>query len=257
MKKMIKLLAFALVCVMLLPLFTACTEERNGDVYVIYSEKEFAPFEYYDEDSESYVGVDMDILAAIAKDRGFEYEVKHVVFDEAMTAVQAGQADAMMAGMTISEKRKATFDFSDGYFENGSILVVAEDSGIASLEDLSGKTVAVKKGTTSATYAETVKIEYGFDIAYASESPEMYNNVVSGNADACFEDYSSIGWTIKNGEYKLKTVGDMVNLGYYGFAVKKGQNWELLAMFYEGLKNIKESGEYAEILARYGYTAEE
>ncbi len=252
MRKIAKILVFALVASALLSI-AGCSKKTDSDTYVIYSDNAFAPFEFYDSDSEAYIGVDMDILAAIAEDQGFRYEIHNEGFDAAMGAVQAGQADAMIAGMTINEKRKATFDFSDGYFEDGSVLVVAKDSNIASVEDLSGKVVAAKKGTTSTTYAESIKDQYGFTITYFEDSPTMYQAVAGGSAAACFEDFSVIGWSIKNDNVALRIIGDVVNPGYYGFAVKKGQNSELLDMFNEGLKNIKASGEYDEILARYGY----
>lgn len=104
--------------------------------YIIYSDNAFAPFEYLDTATNQYTGVDMDILAAVAKDQGFEYEVKNEGFDASMGAVQSGQADAMIAGMTITDERKQTFDFSDGYFEDGQIMVVAADSNVTGIEDL-------------------------------------------------------------------------------------------------------------------------
>ena len=81
----------------------------------------------------------------------------------------------------------------------------------------------------------------------------MYQAVMTGAAVACFEDFSVIGWAIKNDGTSLKTVGDVVNPGYYGFAVKKGENAELLELFNAGLANIKKSGEYDKLLAKYGY----
>lgn len=103
--------------------------------YVIYSDNAFAPFEFLGEDN-VYTGIDMDVLAAIAKDQGFEYEMHNEGFDASMGAVQSGQADAMIAGMTITEERKNTFDFSDGYFEDGQILVVPANSTATSINDL-------------------------------------------------------------------------------------------------------------------------
>ncbi len=252
MKRIAKILAIALVAVTVLSM-AACGEQKDSDTYVIYSDNAFAPFEFYDKDSQGYIGVDMDILAAIAEDQGFKYEMHNEGFDAAMGAVQAGQADAMIAGMTINEKRKATFDFSEGYFEDGSVLVVAKGSDIKSAEDLKGKVVAAKKGTTSTTYAESIKDQYGFTITYFEDSPTMYQAVTGGSAAACFEDFSVIGWAIKNDNVALEIIGNVVNPGYYGFAVKKGQNAELIEKFNAGLKNIKESGKYDEILARYGY----
>ncbi len=251
MKKLVKLLALVIALMSVLSM-AACGQENDSDKYVIYSDKNYAPFEFYDKDSGAYIGIDMEILAAIAEDQGFEYEVRNDTFNAALGAVQAGQADAMIAAMTITEKRKATFDFSDGYFEDGIVLVVGKDSGLDSLESLSGKVVAAKQGTTGTTYAESIKDQYGFTITYFEDSLSMYKAVIAGSADACFEDFAVIGWAIKNDNLALEIVGNVVNPGFYGFAVKKGQNAELLQMFNEGLKNIKASGKYEEILARYG-----
>ena len=255
-----RLLAVLLAGLMVLSL-TACagktvtdtnvTGTDSGKTYVIYSDNAFAPFEYLEGDK--YVGVDMDILAAIAADQKFNYEMKNEGFDAAMGAVQAGQADGMIAGMTINDERKKNFDFSEGYFEDGSILVTAKDSAIASEADLKGKKIAAKKGTTSTDYAESIKDKYGFEINYFEDSPTMYQAVLTGSADACFEDRSVIGWAIQKDNMGLKTVGEVVKPAFYGFAVKKGTNPELIEMFNKGLANIKASGEYDKILAKYGY----
>lgn len=254
-----KTLAAVLAAVMAFGAFTACTkknEETNNEekTYVIYSDNSFAPFEYLDDATNEYVGVDMDILAAIAEDQGFKYEMHNEGFDAAMGAVQSGQADGMIAGMTINDKRKETFDFSDGYFEDGQILVVAADSDIKSVEDLKGKTVAAKTSTMSAELTEKYAEEIGFEVAYYEDSPTMYTAVLNGTNVACFEDRSVVEWAIKDEGLALKTVGDVENPAFYGFAVQKGLNAELIDLFNKGLAGIKESGKYDEILAKYGYS---
>jgi polar amino acid transport system substrate-binding protein len=251
MKNITRLLALVLVAVMACG-FVGCGA-TDSNKYIIYSDNAFAPFEYLDKATNTYVGVDMDIMAAIAKDQGFEYEMKNEGFDAAMGAVQAGQADGMIAGMTINDARKENYDFSEGYFEDGSILVTAKDSTIAAEADLAGKKIAAKKGTTSTDYAESIKDKYGFTMIYFEDSPAMYQAVLTGSADACFEDRSVIGYAIKEQNMNLKTVGEVVKPAYYGFAVKKGQNAELIEKFNAGLKNIKANGEYEKILAKYGY----
>lgn len=256
MKKVIKVAALFLAVIMFALCFVGCGKKSDSDKakkYVIYSDNGFAPFEFLDEKTSEYIGVDMDLLAAIAKDQNFEYEMHNEGFDASMGAVQSGQADAMIAGMTINEARKKNYDFSDGYFEDGSILVVAKDSTIKDKSELAGKTVAAKTGTVSTEYAESLKDEIGFEITYFESSAEMYQAVISGNAVACFEDRSVIGWAIDEENIALKTVGDVVNPKYYGFAVKKGTHPELIEAFNKGLKNIKASGEYDKILAKYGY----
>ncbi len=250
-KNIIRVLTLALAILMLVGCMAGCA--KKDKTYVIYSDVSFAPFEYYDNDTKTYVGVDMDIMAAIAKDQGFEYTMHNEGFDPAMGAVQSGQADGMIAGMTITDERELTYDFSDGYFEDGQIMVVKADSTIAGPEDLAGTVVAAKTSTMGAQYAESIKDEYGFEIQYYEDSPTMYTAVMNGTNSACFEDRSVVGWAIKSENLDLKTLGDVLSPGFYGFAVKKGSNAELIKMFNQGLANIKASGEYDKILAKYGY----
>lgn len=221
--------------------------------YIIYSDNAFAPFEYLDTDTNTYVGVDMDIMAAVAEDQGIKYEMRNEGFDASMGAVQAGQADAMIAGMTITDERKESFDFSEAYFDDGQVLVVAPDSGIKGFEDLQGKSVAAKTSTVGGDYAESLKDQYGFEIHYYEGSNEMYQAVITGADAACVEDFSVIGWAIESEDVALSIVTEPANVKGYGFAVKKGENADLLAKFDAGLKNIKANGTYETILAKYGY----
>lgn len=221
--------------------------------YVIYSDNAFAPFEYLDESANKYIGVDMDIMEAVAKDQGFAYEMHNEGFDASMGAVQSGQADAMIAGMTITDERKKTFDFSEAYFNDGQVLVVKPDSAIKTFDDLKGKKVACKTSTVSGEYAESIKEQYQFEINYYEGSDTMYQAVITGAADACIEDFSVIGYAIKDQNVKLQIVTEPINVKGYGFAVKKGQNAELIEKFNNGLANLKKSGEYEKILAKYGY----
>ena len=255
MRNLSKVLAVLLAVVMLVSAFAGCAKKsdtQEGKTYIIYSDNSFAPFEYLDESSNSYIGIDMDILAAIAEDQGFKYEMHNEGFDASMGAVQSGQADAMIAGMTITDERKETYDFADGYYDDGQILVVKKDSKIASEADLKGKSVAIKISTMGAEYAESIKDKVGFKTSSYEGSPEMYQAVATGTADACFEDRSVVQYAIKNENLDLKTVGEVINPSQYGFAVKKGTNAELIEMFNKGLANIKANGKYDEILAKYG-----
>jgi len=253
MSKLLRVGAAAAAALFAITGLTACG--ASGKAYIIYSDNSFAPFEYLDSATNKYVGVDMDLLAAIAKDQGFAYEVKNEGFDAAMGAVQSGQADGMIAGMTITDERKATYDFSDGYFSDGQILVVPAASSITGLDGLKGQVVAVKASTQGATYADSVKGQYGFTTQTYEDSPSMYQAVITGANAACFEDFSVVSYAIKQGQ-ALKTLGDVLSPAPYGFAVKKGSNPELIQMFNKGLADIKASGDYDKILATYGITAQ-
>lgn len=251
MKKFMKVAALALAAVMMLACFAACGNSSEDKVYTIVSDNAFAPFESYDAETKTYVGIDMDIFAAIAEDQGIEYVMYNVGFDPALGQVQAGQADGVIAGMTIRPDRAEVFDFSDGYFEDGQIMTVAANSDIDSLEDLNGKVVATKAGTMGLEFAEANKETYGFTTMMFEGSAEMYQAVMQGTCVACFEDYTVAGEAIKAG-MDLKLVGEVINPAPYGFAVKKGENAELLEMFNKGLANIKANGKYDEIMAKYG-----
>lgn len=227
-------------------------QSTTDKVYKIVADNSFAPFEYLDADSNTYVGVDMDILAAIAADQGFKYDIDNCGWDAALASLSASQCDGMIAGMTITEERQKTFDFSAPYFEDGQTLFVAKDSSIATLEDLQGKKVAVKTGTMGAEYCESIKDQYGFEIESFKGSDEVYAAVSTGNVDAGVEDFSVINFKISDVGLGFKLLGEKVNVKPYGFATPKGANPELIEMFNKGLENIKANGTYAEILAKYG-----
>ncbi len=256
MKKFSKIALLALVVLMTAVVFAGCGDNSSDKVYRVVADDSFAPFDFLNSETGKYTGIDMDLLAAIAEDQGFKYEIDNCGWDAALGNLASGQADAMIAGMTITPERLETYDFTDGYFSDGQIMVVKGDSQIASIEDLKGKTVAVKTGTQSAKYAESVKDQYGFEIVTYKDSPSVYQAVMSGIDAAGFEDYSVISYQIKAQSLDLKTLGDVVNVGQYGLAVNKGTNAELIEMFNKGLANIKSNGKYAEILANYGITAD-
>lgn len=228
----------------------AAKKDTSGKKYVIATDTVFAPFEFTNAEGD-FVGIDVDILDAIAKDQGFEYELQSLGFDAALVAVQSGQADGVIAGMSITDERKETFDFSEAYYDADVTMAVAAGSDVASYEDLNGKKVAVKTGTNGSDYAKSIKDQYGFDIVEFKDSPTMYQDVITGNTVACFEDYPVMAYNIKQGAGMEMPEGTTAAGSSYGFAVQKGQNAELLEMFNKGLADIKANGTYQEIVDKY------
>ena len=217
--------------------------------YKISSDSSFAPF-VFQNDQSKYTGIDMELIKAIAKDQGFTLEISNPGFDAAVSDVQNGNADGMIAGMTITDARKATFDFSDPYYTTNSILAVQESSKISSYEDLKGKTVGVKNGTASQTFLEENKSKYGYKIKTFSDGASMYDSLNSGSVAAIMDDEPVIKYAIKQGR-KFKTPIEGTPSGQIAFAVQKDSNPELIEMFNNGLANLKESGEYQKILDKY------
>ena len=231
---------------------SAADSTAADKTWVIATDTVFKPFEYTDA-SGSFVGIDVDIVAAIAEDQGFKYELKSLGWDAAIAACQSGQADGMIAGASITEKRKASgWTFSDGYYDSNQTLTVPVDSDITGFADLSGKMVAVKTSTQGATYAESLKDEYGFDLTYFEDSPTMYQAVLGGQCVGCFEDTPIMKASIKDGDLALKVLDDTASdPAPYGFAIFSEDSQELLDMFNKGLADIKANGKYDEILKKY------
>ena len=224
----------------------------SGKKWIIATDTAFKPFEYKD-DSGEYVGIDVDILAAIAEDQGFDYDLQALGWDASIAACQAGQADGMIAGASITDERKNSgWIFSDGYYDANQSMAVAENSSITGFADLNGKTVAVKTGSMSAEYAESLKDEYGFTVTTFEDSPTMYQAVVGGQVDAVFDDTPIMASNIKDNGLAMKLVDGTGNEpASYGFAIFNADNQELVDMFNAGLANIKANGTYDEIIAKY------
>lgn len=217
---------------------SAAEEETSGAAsgkkYIINTDTTFAPFEFENEKGEM-VGIDLDILQAIAQDQGFEYEVVPVGFSAAVTALEAGECDD---------------DFSEPYYDSGVGMAVLSDSDITSYDQLKDQKVAAKIGTEGCTFAESIAEQYGFEVIQYESSSDMYQAVIAGEAVACFEDYPVIGYEISRG-LGLTLPTPMEKGSSYGFATLKGANPELVEMFNKGLENIKASGRYDEILNTY------
>ncbi len=223
--------------------------------YTIVADSSFAPFEYQDE-SGKYVGIDMELIKAIAEQQGFTITIQNPGFDAALNAVQAGQADAVIAGMSITDARREIFDFSDAYYSSNILLAVKNGSDIASYEDLKGKTVGAKNGTASYTFLESNKDKYGYTLKAFDEASGMYDSLNSGSIDALMDDEAVLLYAIQQGrDFATPIPGE--KSGEYGFAVKKGANPELIEMFNNGLAALVESGKYDEILNKYFNSTEE
>ncbi|MFS9336553.1 ABC transporter substrate-binding protein/permease [Streptococcus intermedius] len=217
--------------------------------YTIASDSSFAPFVFQDSNNK-YTGIDMDLIKAIAKDQGFTIEITNPGFDAALNAVQSGQADGMIAGMSVTDARKETFDFSEPYYTANAILAIKETSTITSYKDLRGKTVGVKNGTASQTFLTKNQSKYDYKIKTFADASSMYDSLNSGSVDAVMDDEPVVKYSISQGQ-KLKTPIKGTPIGDTAFAVKKGSNPELIQMFNNGLANIKKNGQYQKILDKY------
>jgi glutamine transport system substrate-binding protein len=251
-----KLGLFSLVLILTLVISACGSKDNAGDkskeekVYKVGVDTTYPPFEY--KEGNDYKGIDIDLINAIAKNQGFKIELSPMDFGGIIPAMQANQLDVAIAGMSITDERKKVVDFSDPYFDAGLIVVVKNDNTtIKSSDDLKGKTVAVKKGTSGAKFAVDNSTKLGYKVVQFNDSPAMFQEVSNGNADALLEDYPVITYAIAQKDLGLKTVGDRLNGDQYGIAVLKGQNQDLLKKIDKGLADLKKDGTYDEIIKTY------
>ncbi len=222
----------------------------KGKTFIIATDTTFAPFEYRNAQGDM-TGIDMDLIQSIAKREGFSVTIKSVGFDAALQAVQARQADGVIAGMSITDERRKVFDFSDPYFASGiQMAVKSSDSSIKSYADLKGKTVVAKTGTESLSFAQSISGKYGFTVKALDKADTMYSEVNTGNAAAVFDDYPVLAYGIAQGD-GLKVVTPKEEGASYGFAVLKGSNAGLLQAFNTGLAQMKADGSYHKLLVKY------
>lgn len=231
--------------------FTTTAQAQEEKTYQIATDITFAPFEFQDAGGD-FVGIDLDLLAAIAKDQNFSYKIKPLGFNAALQSLQSNQVDGMIAGMSITDARKQTFDFSKSYFEAGVAMAVKKgNTDVKSYEALRGKNVAAKIGTQGYTFADSIKDKYGFNLVPFEDSAQVYDDIKTGNSVAGFDDYPVLAYGIQQGNGLQLAPTQQETKGSYGFAVNKGQNPELLKKFNDGLANIQKSGEYDQILEKY------
>lgn len=254
MKKIITLIAimtmFIISCGSNSSSSTSTSAETGKKVYRIATDTSFPPFEF--QENGKYVGIDIDLLSAIAEIEGFEYELIPMDFGGIIPAIQSGQLDAAIAGASITDERKGVVDFSDSYYEAGLVILVASNNDeIKSIDDLNGKRIAVKNGTVGAKYVDENLSDVVTPQVF-EDSVSMYVAVENEQVDALIEDLAVAGYAIVTSDGdKYKIVTDRLTSGDYGFMVKKGENTELLDKFNAGLKKLKESGKYDEIISKY------
>jgi len=247
-----------LFSLIMLSALAACgtDDEANGsegdgelkDTYTVVTDTSFVPFEFK-EDGE-YVGFDIDLINAIADEVGFEIDLETTNFDGIIPGLQTGSFDIALAGIGITEKRAKKIDYSDPYYESGLRIGVSVDNdSIEDIDDLTGKTIATRLGSTSAAY-----IEEEIEDAEANQYEQLdqaYLAVENGSADAVLYDAPNVAYYIQTkGEDSLKMVGDLYKAEQYGIAMAKGQE-ELVKAVNDALETLKENGTYDEIYEKW------
>ena len=212
----------------------------------------FPPYEMTTDDGD-YEGIDVEIAGAIADKLGLELVIDNKDFDAALLAVQGGEAaDMVMAGVTVTDERKAVMDFTDSYASGVQVVIVPEDSDIASIDDMQGKMIGVQRGTTGDLYCSDTVENGGFGAENVTPYPDgltavqalmngQVDCVVIDNAPAQEFVTANPGLKILDTEYANED---------YAIGVAKG-NTQLLDAINGALKELIADGTVQSIVDKY------
>ncbi len=246
-----KLISVALVLAMSLSL-AACGSSGNPEgtatkgVLVMATNAEFPPYEYHDGDS--IVGIDAEIAEAIAKKMGCELRIEDIAFDSIIPEVSSGKADIGLAGMTVTEDRKQSVDFSESYATSSQVVIVPENSGISSLSDLGADSiVGVQTGTTGDIYCSDDD-SIGTVERY-NKGMEAVQALTQGKIDAVVID-SEPAKVFVSENPGLMVLKENYTNEEYAAAIRKG-NTVLLDNVNKALEELKADGTLDKIVAKY------
>ena len=218
----------------------------QAQTLVVATDTAFVPFEF--KQGDKYVGFDIDLWDAVAKEIGASYKLQPMDFNGILPALQTKNVDVALAGITIKDERKKVIDFSDGYYDSGFMLMVAADSAISGDKDLKGKSLAVKTGTSAADYA---KANFsGTELRLFPNIDNAYLELATGRVDAAMHDTPNVLYFANTaGKGKVKVVGTQMMAHEYGIGFPKGS--PLVPKVNAALAKIKADGRYNTIYKKW------
>lgn len=250
--KMKKILCLVLAMAMVVLCLAGCGAKKNDDQLVMATNATFPPYEYMEGDA--FKGIDVDMAKALAEKLGKELVIENVEFGSIVTGVQSGKYDVGIAGMTVTEERKESVNFSDSYATGIQVVIVKENGKIQSLDDLGGKDVmiGVQQDTTGHIYASDTpeKGGYGEDhvTAYLSGADavnalltDKVNAVIIDNEPAKSFVAANPGLKILPAEWVVED---------YAIAVNK-EDTQLLKDINKALAEMKADGSLKKIIDTY------
>lgn len=245
MKKLIALFAAMMVL--------ASCALAGAETILYATNPEYPPFEYVEGDE--VVGYDVDLINAIGAKIGVEFQPESMAFDAVVSAVQTNKDMIGLSGISITEERKLSVNFSDGYIDAGLVVIMKADAGFATVDDLKGKTIGVQLGTTSDFKAEEIT---------GADNVSTYSSFINATLDLQGNKIDAVIVDGPVGQAILASLNDPtlviadIDLGaadWYGIAVNK-DNTELLDKINGALAELKAEGFMEELAAKYYGAAE-
>lgn len=249
MKKATKVMALATAMVLLACTLTACGSSAKGGKITFGTNAEFPPFEYVTSEGviDQYDGIDMAIAKSIAEQNDMTVVVENMEFDSLLVALQNRQIDAVIAGMTATDERRETVDFSTPYYTATQVMIVKEDSDIASAADMADKKICVVQGYTG----EVCVNDMGYPYEAFKKGTEAVMELVNGKCDVVVIDSATAQKYVSDNE-GLKIVEDAsaFESEEYAIAVQKG-NTELLDKINKSIEAMLADGTVNELAVKY------
>lgn len=254
MKKTVKLLSLVAAFAMAVTM-TGCGNKAGNDVdetadneqkavLTMATNAEFKPFEYLE--GEEIVGADIDMAKAIAEKLGCEIEITNIDFDAALTGAATGKYDIAVAGITASDERKKSMNFSDNYFTASQSIVVTADSDIKGKADLEGKVISCQEGTTGEQYL----LDNNYNIQSFKTGSEGISALTTGKVDALVIDNAVAKALSAEQNGATVVLDEALTQESYAIALKLG-NDELTTKINGALAELKADGTLADIFAKY------
>lgn len=222
---------------------------KTEGVLTFGTNAEFPPFEFVAASGviDQYDGIDMAIAKQIAEENGMTAAIENMEFDSLLVALQNGQIDAVIAGMTVTDERKEAVDFSAPYYTATQVMIVKEDSDIAAAADMADKKICVIQGYTG----EVCVSEMGYPYEAFKKGTEAVMELINGKCDVVVIDSATAQKYVNDNE-GLKIVEDTsaFESEEYAIAVKKG-NTALLDMINSAIEAKLADGTISELGVQY------
>ena len=254
MKKFIKILAAVMAIIMMVSCFAGCGAKED-DTLVMATNANFPPYEY--KEGDEFAGIDIEIAGKIAEKLGLELEIADVEFGSIIGGVQSGKYNIGMAGMTVTDERKQSVNFSDTYATGIQSVIVKEGSDVKTVDDITamveaGGKIGVQQDTTGDIYASDT-VENG---GYGEDNVIRYKNgadavqaLVTGKVGCVIIDNEPAKSFVAANE-GLKILDTEFAVEDYAIAIAK-ENTELLNEINKALSELKADGTIDEIVKKY------
>lgn len=240
---------------------TACAAPEGEDaaadgasedkVLVMATSADYPPYEFYEtaEGGGEPIGFDIDIAKAITGKLGYTLEIEDMDFNGIIPAVQSERVDFAMAGMTPTEERKESVDFSQVYYDAKNTIISSKGSDFASYEDLEGKRVGVQLGSIQEGEAKDQAENISMTIEPRNKVSELVQEIKAGRLDAAIvEDTVAKGYVQNNDDLQFETI-EVTDVSGSAIAFPKGS--PLAAEFDQALTEMIESGEMEALVQKW------